>query len=82
MDKLHINCKHLVCIPTGVKMMQHVIFRPTAKTLKDVRKAVQEKACVALSVKDVSGDSIAKRLNICHTAIVEHGTIILTTQEL
>lgn len=82
MDTLNLKCKHLVCVPTGIRMMQHIMFRPTAKTLRDVRAAITADLPVKLTVSDVSGNSDSKRLHIPLTAIVEHGTIILTTREL
>lgn len=82
MDKLRIECEHLVAIPVGIKMFQHVIFKATEASKNAIRAAVREGQTYQLSVKDVSGDFVTQRDHTFVSVEQSHGTLILTTREV
>lgn len=83
MDKLNIKCGHLVCIPVGNGIMQHIIFKPTAQTVTDVMYAVVAEAKrLHITVDDVSGQHTTNNRHEFIRCRESYGTMILTTLEL
>ena len=81
MDHLQINCEHLVCIPTGLRMHTYVIFKPTIATRESINDARGLNKYMTVHVNDASGASISKRMSKVINVIDEHGTIVATMKE-
>lgn len=82
MNNLHIECEHLVSIPTGLRMHTNVIFKPTPETREAIREAHRLGDYLTVSIKDASGDSTSKRLNVVIGIVDERGTIVATMKEI
>jgi hypothetical protein len=82
-DNLNIKCEHLVCIPVGNGIMQHIIFKPAPETVRMIADAVNGDANPrTITVDDISGKHVSKKRHEFFRYRETYGTIVLTTLEI